>query len=69
MNIVDPEQIRTEVATAFRDECAGDQHLATPGSDTVVDVVNASRTVGLAATVSAGQGLSPPARGAGPDVH
>ncbi len=53
VNIVDPQQIRAEVAGAFGMSAPATSTAAEPGSDSVVDVVNASRTAGLAATVSA----------------
>ena len=53
VNIVDPEQIRAEVASAFGMSMPTTTTAAKPAAATVVDVVNASQTAGLAATVSA----------------
>ena len=56
VNIVDPAAIRAEVAAAFGPPlptATSTVATAAPGPDTVVDVVNAGDTPGLAATVSA----------------
>jgi len=57
VNIVDPAAIRAEVAAALGKQAAASTATsvvgaATPSPDTVVDVVNASSTAGLAAAVS-----------------
>ena len=62
VNIVDPQAIRTEVAAAFgMTTPTTSAALSAPDPATVVDVVNAGKTIGLAATVSqdlAGHGFT-----------
>lgn len=52
VNIVDPAAIKAEVAAAFGTNGSTTATTSTPNPSTVVDVVNAGSTSGLAATVS-----------------
>jgi hypothetical protein len=51
VNIVDPAAIRAEVAAAFGTTRSTTTTTTTPNPSTVVDVVNAGATSGLAAKV------------------
>ncbi|WIM86221.1 LCP family protein [Candidatus Mycobacterium wuenschmannii] len=52
VNIVDPAAIKTEVAAAFGSSTTSSTTLDAPSPSTVVDVVNASSTSGLASKVA-----------------
>lgn len=52
VNIVDPAAIKAEVAAAFGTDGSSTTTSTAPSPSTVVDVVNASSTSGLASTVS-----------------
>ena len=52
VNIVDPSTIRAEIATALGNTTATTTVTPEPNPDTVVDVINAGDTVGIAARVS-----------------
>lgn len=52
VNIVDPKAIKAEVATAFGTSAPATTTTTAPNPSTVVDVVNASSTSGLATKVS-----------------